>query len=485
MKQTFISILLMLLPMLASADAVEIDGIWYNLFTEENVAEVTRNHSTDNYTGEITIPDKITYEGTEYSVAKIGEWAFAYCRQLTSIIIPISVTSIGFSAFSYCIGLSSICIPNSVTTIGESAFSGCSSLSFITISNGVSSIGKGAFYGCYDLPSITLPNSVTTIGESAFSGCSGLKSVTISNNVTSISDFVFAGCSSLDSLTIPNSVTSIGEFAFRNCRSLKSITISNSINSIGMASFQYCSSLTSITIPNSVTSIGEGAFGGCVGLSSIKVENGNPQYDSRNDCNAIIETLSNSLIAGCKNTTIPNSVNSIGYAAFVECSSLTSISIPNSITSICECAFLECSSITSIIIPSSVQSIGSSAFYNCVQIRDVFCLSDKVTNQSSNGEGLYADPSAFSLSPNNKITLHVPASSIEVYRSTEPWSQFGKIVALTDEEITPTRIKSLVEDIPNYPVNIYSIDGKRTQKELRGLNIIRMKNGKSIKRIVK
>ena len=328
--------------------------------------EISGFEFVDEYqSSKISIPKKIKRNNTTYLVTNIGEYAFMDCSGLTSITIPNSVTSIGKDAFFGCSALPSITIPNSVTSIGEGAFYDCSGLTSITIPNSVTSIGKNAFYSCSALTSITIPNSVTSIGDCAFDYCSGLTSITIPNSVTSIGWSAFSGCSSLTSITIPNSVTSIGWSAFSGCSSLASITIPNSVTSIGWSAFSGCSSLTSITIPNSVTSIGDGAFVDCSNLTSIVVEKGNKMYDSRENCNAIIETASNTLICGCKNTTIPNSVTSIGEKAFSGCSGLTSITIPNSVTSIGWSAFSGCSSLASITIPNSITRIEFMTFYLC------------------------------------------------------------------------------------------------------------------------
>ncbi len=227
---------------------------------------------------------------------------------------------------------------------------------------------------------VTIPSSitisvhnytVTSIDVNAFEYCTGLTSVTIPNSVTSIGNNAFKGCTGLTSVTIPSSVTSIGDYAFRECSGLTSITIPNSVRFIGNAAFYLCTGLTSVTIPNSVRSFGGNAFNSCTGLTSITVASDNRYYDSRNNCNAIIDRATNTLISGCMNTIIPNSVTSIGYCAFIGCTGLTSVTIPNSVTSIGYRAFYNCSGLTSIAIPNSVTSIGDDAFAWCSGLTSV------------------------------------------------------------------------------------------------------------------
>ena len=354
MKQFFrfsILLLALLLPALAMAHDFEVDGIYYNI--NGNEATVTYYGSSPydashSYSGSVVIPATVTYSGTTYPVTAIGNSAFSDCSGLISIDIPNSVTSIGGGAFYNCSGLTSIAIPNSVT-----------------------SIGSGAFFYCSSLTSIDIPNSVTEIGMNAFNSCTGLTSIVMPEYLTKINEGTFSDCTSLTGIDIPNSVTEIGNFAFYKCSGLTSIDIPNSVTEIGMNAFYSCTGLTSIDIPNSVTSIGVSAFCNCTGLTSIVVESGNPKYDSRNNCNAIIETASNTLIVGCENTAIPNTVTAIGNSAFDNFSGLTSIDIPNSVTSIGEGAFWGCSGLTSITIPNSVTFIGDGAFHDCTGLTSV------------------------------------------------------------------------------------------------------------------
>ena len=196
---------------------------------------------------------------------------------------------------------------------------------------------------------------------------------------TSIGQQAFYYCNGLTSVIIPDSVTTIGDSVFNFCSGLTSVTLGNSVTTIGGGVFYGCSGLANIEIPNSVTTIGDSLFYGCTGLTSIVVDSGNTTYDSRNNCNAIIETATNTLIAGCKNTVIPNSVTSIDYSAFRSCSGLTSVTIPDSVTSIGQYAFESCAGLTSVTIPNSVTTIGNNAFQSCSNLRSV-TIPDSVTS---------------------------------------------------------------------------------------------------------
>ena len=314
----------------------------------------------------VTIPSTITYNSVEYTVTGIGASAFSSKTNLTSVTIPNTVTYIGNSAFYRCTNLETVTFlgSGSLTTIGNNAFQVCSKLSSIVIPSTVTTIGSYAFGSCSLLTTINLPNSVTSIGQYAFFSCATLSSITIPNQVTAIEAYTFDFCSDLATVIVPNSVTSIGEYAFYSCSSLTSIDLPNALTTIGNEAFESCG-LTSITIPASVTIIGDYAFSICSDLATIEVETGNTVYDSRNNCNAIIETTTNTLLFGCQNTVIPSTVTAIGTHAFYYNSGLSSIVIPNSVETIGDNAFGNCTNLTAVTLGNAVESIGEQAFYCC------------------------------------------------------------------------------------------------------------------------
>ena len=480
---------------------VEILGIYYNLNEETLTAEVTKNPNGP-YSGDLIVGGGIWYDSRLYSVTSIGKDAFALNGGITSVKILEGVTTIGEGAFGYCPYLTSVTFPSSLTSIGEAAFFDCERLASVMIPASVNSISDNSFRWCKSLASIQvedgntkydsrnncnaiietrnntlisgckntmIPNSVTSVGAFAFEGISGLTSLTIPNSVTSIGawSFSYTGLTSLD---IPASVTTIDNDAFTNCSSLASIqvdegntvfdsrdnsnaiietatntlirasnttVIPSTVTTIGYRAFGG-SGITSVTIPSSITSIEYMAFTDCKDLESISVESGNTKYDSRNNCNAVIETETNTLIAGCKNTIIPNTVTSIGQYAFGGLG------------------------LTSITIPSSVTSIDHGAFVGNIELTDVYCYAEYVPNTEND---------AFWNNIINQVTLHVPAGSVDAYKAATPWSGFKEVKAIEPPKTinveTAGTLSTLISDAEKYTIEELTITGELNGTDFR------------------
>ena len=299
---------------------------------------------------EIDIPETVT---------TIGEYAFANCKNLTTVTGMKNVTKIGRYAFYNCSNLKEITIPKSLTDCSYGIFSGCSNLKTIKFEKGITTIPKHLFDGSSDysydswfdgLEEIDIPETVTTIGEYAFDNCKNLTTVTGMKNVTKIGDGAFYNCSNLKEITIPDTVESMGTSIFYGCSSLKKIVWSKSIKEIENNAFKGCSSLTEIIIPDGVTSIGSNAFQNCTSLASVR---------------------------------IPNSVTSLGTYIFDGCSSLTDVALGKGLTSIPSYMFSNCESLKNIKIPYNVEAIESYAFLNDTAFTEI-TIPRKTTAINSN-----------------------------------------------------------------------------------------------------
>ena len=383
----------------------ELKNAWMDEFRVKYSADRKRLLENTNW-----LEDYNIQEGTKV----ICDDAFRRCDELISINIPNSVVTIGDNAFMICRKLSKIIIPESVTHIGKNAFSYCSSFTSISIPSNISDIGDYAFAFCESLKSIIVDkgnfnydsrNNCNAIIETSTNKLKcGCKATIIPESVTSIGIGAFYGCDAITSIFIPKSITFFEESAFENCHNLASITFPHGLVIIGERAFLNCENLTTINIPNGVSNIGEKAFAGCSKLNSIVVEESNDCYDSRDNCNAIIETSTNTIICGCAGTCIPLGVASIGNGAFYNCWNLIDITIPHGVKSIGNDAFYGCESLTFIVIPNGLTFIGNNAFECCFNLSSIY-IPDSVTSIGKNVFG-FCD---------NLTSIFIPSGSIDKF----------------------------------------------------------------------
>ena len=283
----------------------------------------------------LVTPSSVCHEGKTYQVKYIEPESFGLRLEIKCLIISEGVEQIGRRAFNGCLNLADISIPSTLEYWGEALFEYCSNLRRITVSdqnedldsrddcNAIIETDKNTLiFGC---TGTKIPASVTTIGQYAFRQC----------------------CQYLERIVIPEGVKRIERWAFSQCINLKEISLPVSLESMGYGMFNDCMSLESVTIPRNVSEIpGEWSdcwnlFSGCYNLKEVKVDKWNRTFDSRNNCNAIIDSKRDVLVAGCGSSFIPEGIKAIGDFAF------------------------EGTSIPAIRIPKSVRKIGSGAFLNC------------------------------------------------------------------------------------------------------------------------
>ena len=360
---------------------------------------------------------KFTSLTIPYTLTSIGKFAFFRCRSLRTAEVSNAengcrLRSIGESAFHDCYALESINFTKYVTEFCERAFQYCWGLTEIQLNDNLTHIPSGTFYECHKLTTINFPGNLKTIGDGAFQDCGELSGdLILPEGLTTIGNQAFGGCSNVEALSLPNTLTTVGDEAFRGMGKVRSLYI-----------------------PSSVTSIGYKAFVQLTNAISIIVDEDNTKYDSRGYCNAIIETRTGKLLAGCQNTIIPEGTTSIEAAALC--------SLPNTFWIVPECveeikqdAFSEANingdywTFKTLVLGSGITDIGPYICNGGGFPLDVYCYATSVP---------ITDGAAFNwgyTSPGPGMgTLHVPAESVEAYRTMSPWNNFTNVVALTGDE---------------------------------------------------
>ena len=413
----------------------------------------------------------------------------------TDIIIPNTVKAIGDHVFSCCRYLEKITIPQSVKQIGKNVFCGCDKLRSIFVPKGTKFFyedrlpddineiveeghanslsaklvdddnfwidGYGVKYSIDKRRIIKVPKDIKDyciiegtkiICDHAFAGCLNMLSVVIPESVEVIGNNSFFGCKKLESIIIPQNVRSIGDYAFTHCENIKSISLPNSLVRIGSCAFCRCKGLNCIVIPFSVKTIKEGAFSNIESLSVIEVDRNNLVYDSRDNCNAIIETNSDTVIVGCATTIIPRNVTKIGCNAFYACHTLSSLSIPEGVIEINWGAFQNCSSLQSLSIPEGVTSIDDYAFSECKHLKSVSIP----RSVSHVGKHLfrYCD---------NLESIIIPIGTMSLFEKMLPDYIF-KLVEQEEEENLSTTVTE--EDLANAWTDEYGVKYSADRKRL-------------------
>lgn len=517
MKQfhfTLIIVLLMSVTNNVAAYDFEVDGIYYTMLSFEDLTcEVAPYYSDrSNYSGDITIPEKVSYNGKTLSVTRIGNKAFYYQdtstgTKLTSVKIPNSITSIGTNAFVRAVGLKAIIIPTSVTKIEFGAFQVCHGLTSIDIPKSVESLGNSVFYNCINLASVQLSSQLQRIEPYTFYNCQSLSSIDIPNNVTSIGKSAFAECASLTSIKIPNRVIEIeGPEVSRGYNTLSDRGFLHFDSDKG--AFENCTQLTTIELNNGIERIGNKAFAGCFNLRELIIPGSTVElgFDSFRDC-----PITRLIINPNKSTPIIISYNYSGegryynsvyvYDMFTKCPIKELWLGRRAIRQkdvIDDCFFLEMTDKKGLF-GNQIESI---TFHDNISEEDVELLSLKglPLSRLSFGKGFSVIPdlkdneldsliihnevppiaTGFSNKTFMNCRLYVPEGSKEKYQSANVWKNFWNIIELTPSVLGVESAKS-----DNIVAEHYGLDGRKLLEPNRGINIIKMSDGTVRKVMIK
>lgn len=481
MKQKIIILAVGLFTVLASHSQTLIDGIYYEIGSDG--AHVDRNSECS---GKIVIPEYINYNGETIPVTQISSNAFSRNKNITSIYLPKSITKIGYSAFNDCSSLEILSL-KSIPKLTSGVCNRCYSLTTLEIDGGnITYNYPKTLIGTSGIPPITnivIGSGVGEIGSEAFNFLLNennptFKKVTLRckellANTTASKSLNRIFGNGVEEFVIDEGIEDIGEGAFYGSTSssvtdlsfdgyagyaliqTKRITLPSTLKHIGNWAFWHCNSLEGMAIPASVESIGEHALDGCCSLKQIEVEAGNNYYDTREGCNALIESTSNKLIRACANSVIPKTITTIGSYAFDWCQGLENLYLPEHIT-----------------------ELGEGAFYGCLDLKDIYVYHKNPEDYNCQA-GSHGLSEMFFLVPVDNVTLHVPAGSKEAYSNTYPWSIFTNIVE------DATAIKNIIKADGAKTHDAYNLKGQCFTKPQRGVNIIRFNDGTTKKVLLK
>lgn len=506
----FVPLLMSAVATAGAADFTE-GKISYNILSESEKT-VTVVASTQKYSGAITIPSKVTNNGTEYTVTAISDRAFNQCVSLSSVSMPATLTSVGSYAFEMCAALSTLEFPANITTIGEYAMQGCRNLTTLVLPEKLTAISNGMLVSCDALETLNVPASVTRIG-----------------------DWAFDYASSLTSIELPDAVKTIGEGAFSGCYAMTSIKLGKGLETIANNAFKDCSELTSIDLPASLKSIGTNVFLGCENLAAINVEEGNTIMASYHGAifspdlktlrfgppaikEVIIpdqcENVASKAFEKAKIEKVTGSKNllQIGEYAFSDCKQLTYIELGNKLTTISEGAFAS-TAIEYITLPETLTSMGDRAFENCGELKTIvipdkvpeigiYCFFNCMSLESATwGKGVrnmgeYAfrhcpsltsmickpttpvkiyDETYFDTDQYSTIHVYVPASSLNAYKNADGWKLFSNISAMNEASIAleTVNIEKTSATVSGKPSdsNVYWYTGVETLAKYEGATI--------------
>ena len=425
--------ILVLMPMMAIAQTVDINGIYYNLDSENNSACVVA--SPVGYSGQIIIPESINYDGTSYNVTKIKSEAFLE-NDITTLDIAKNVETIELDAFKNCNALTSVIVRGCPTggtihQINGGPFSSCQNLKEVIL-EGCSTkeypayIGKDIpliFRGQPSIEKVTIKEGVTRIPNNAFTYCYNLNTVTLPQSIGSIGSEAFADCWNLSSISLPSNIFTIGRFAFAHCYNLTSIVIPKDVTRIGNNAFWECTGLISISLPYSLEILGDEAFEGCSSLIHVSIPCDVTEMGGNN-----IKIMGKNVFAECTsltNLSLSGNLSTIGEEMFRGCSALSQVTITDNVITIGKQAFLNCLNLASVTIGKGVTEIESGAFRNCIELTDVYCYAEEVPITAIDAfDGSYIES-------NN---LYVPANSLDLYKAISPWRRFKTISTLEDKQ---------------------------------------------------